>query len=178
MKYFEELAAAISNLEVSSVIKFAEYLRKCSENNGMVYVAGNGGSASISDHFVCDYNKGTLKEESNNPYKAICLNSSLALLSALNNDFEEKLGFSWQIEHFSTENDIFIAISSSGNSKNLINAIQSAKKKNVFTISLTGMDGGIISQLTNFNINVKSFKYGVIEDMHMAILHSIRQELI
>lgn len=178
MKYFQDLVNSISDLEIKKINKLAELLSTCSSSNGIIYVAGNGGSASISDHFVCDFNKANLNESPNNPFRAVSLNSSMSLLSALNNDFEERMAFAWQIEHFCSRQDIFLAISSSGNSVNLINAINSAKKKKMTTLSLTGMGGGKISTLTDFNITVNSNRYGVIEDTHMAILHSIRQEIL
>lgn len=175
MEYKNQLIEALTSLPDKSLFRLAKLFQECSEANGIIYVAGNGGSATIADHFVCDYNKSSVHGSPFSKRKAFCFDHSLALTSALHNDFSDKEVFSWQVNHFCNTNDLFVAISSSGNSKNLINAIATAKGLGIQTISLTGMEGGEIRKSSNYNLHVESNNYGIIEDCHMSALHLICQ---
>ncbi len=178
MGYFQEVVAALESLQIDQVKEINRRLQECSQNNGIIYIAGNGGSATIADHFACDYNKTELNAPPNRTYRAISLSHSMSLTSALNNDFQTKEVFAWQVEHFCRDNDLLFVISSSGNSQNLVSAVIIAKDLGVLTISLTGMKGGAIKPITDYNINIESSNYGVIEDVHMSILHQICQTRI
>ena len=175
MGYFQEVVVALESIQIDVVKEINRRLQKCSQNDGIIYIAGNGGSATIADHFACDYNKTELNALPNQTYRAISLSHSMSLTSALNNDFETKEVFAWQVKHFCRENDLLFVISSSGNSQNLVSAVKTAKLLGVTTISLTGMNGGAIKPISDYNINIESSNYGVIEDVHMSILHQICQ---
>lgn len=176
MKYFEEIMQILENMEPEAIENVLKQFIKCSMNGGTIYVAGNGGSATIADHFVCDFNKATHSEVPGHKFKAVTLQHSMALTSALNNDFDSKEVFAWQVKHFCSNRDVFLAISSSGKSMNILNAINAANDAGVFTISFTGMDGGGVKTASKLNLNIASDNYGVIEDCHMIILHSICQD--
>jgi len=142
-----------------------------------VYIFGNGGSAAIADHFCCDYNKG-IYYDTGLKTKAISLASNGPLTSAISNDFSYSQVFSRQLEFlgdgsFATA----IAISSSGNSLNIIEGLRQAKKKNMSTMALVGFDGGQVvrDKLADCIVHVKSNNYGIVEDSHMGILHSLIQ---
>jgi phosphoheptose isomerase len=142
-----------------------------------VYIFGNGGSAAIADHFCCDYNKG-IYYDTGLKAKAISLSSNGPLNSAISNDFSHSQLFSRQLDFlgdgsFATA----IAISSSGNSLNIIEGLRQAKKKNMTTMAFVGFDGGQVVQdkLADCIVHIKSNNYGVVEDSHMAILHSLIQ---
>lgn len=142
-----------------------------------VYIFGNGGSAAIADHFCCDYNKG-IYYDTGLKAKAISLSSNGPLNSAISNDFSYSHVFARQLEFlddgsFATA----IAVSSSGNSLNITEGLKEAKKKNMTTMAFVGFDGGQVvrDKLADCIVHVKSNNYGVVEDAHMAILHSLIQ---
>jgi phosphoheptose isomerase len=178
MRYFEEIISILKELKNEDIQIIAERFNQCSQNGGTVYIAGNGGSAAIADHFACDYNKAAHNEKPEQNFRAVTLQHSMSLSSALNNDFESKEVFAWQVKHFCRESDVFLGISSSGKSMNILNAIHAANANGIFSISLTGMNGGPIKTASKLNLNIESYNYGVIEDCHMSILHSICQNRV
>jgi len=142
-----------------------------------IYIFGNSGSAAIADHFCCDYNKG-IYYDTGLKTKAISLSSNGPLNSAISNDFSYSHLFARQLEFlddgsFATA----IAISSNGNSLNIIEGLKEAKKKNMTTMAFVGFDGGQVlrDKLADCIVHVKSNNYGVVEDAHMAIIHSLIQ---
>ena len=161
------------NLDENKVNKLCKLIISISKKN-RVYCIGNGGSASISNHFVCDLVKGMNYKKK---FNMISLSSNIEIISAISNDISYEEIFSFQIAKYGEKNDLLIAISSSGKSKNIINAIKEAKKKSMTVVSLTGFNGGNALKLSDFNININSNNYGVIEDMHSFIMHSICQKL-
>jgi D-sedoheptulose 7-phosphate isomerase len=144
-----------------------------------VYIMGNGGSAAVADHWVCDYMKG-INEDTKiyPPVKAISLVSNGPLLTALANDMGYENIFSKQLEYYRCgSGDVVLAISASGNSKNVVNGIRKARYLGALTIALTGFDGGEAAIAADINIHVPSDNYGVVEDIHMMVLHSISQRI-
>ena len=161
------------NLEDDKIKKLCKLIEKVSKKN-RIYCVGNGGSASISNHFVCDLVKGKNYKKK---FKMISLSSNIEIITAVSNDIQYENIFSFQISKYAEKNDLLIAISSSGKSKNIINAIKEAKKKLMTVVSLTGFNGGTTLKLSDLNININSNNYGVIEDMHSFIMHTICQKL-
>ena len=160
-------------LDEFKVIEICKIISKILKKN-TVFCIGNGGSASISNHFVCDLVKGFNYKKK---FSMISLSSNIEMITAISNDISYEDIFSFQISKYAKKGDLLFAISSSGKSKNIINAIKEAKKKSIKTISLTGFDGGVAMKLSDYNINIDSKNYGVIEDMHSFIMHAICQHL-
>ena len=110
-------------------------------------------------------------------FNLISLSNNIEIITAISNDNSYEEIFSFQLSKYGVKNDLLIAISSSGNSKNIIKAMKIAKKIGIKTISLTGFNGGQAKKLADININVSSKNYGVIEDTHSFIMHSVTQIL-
>lgn len=161
------------NLNEEKINDICKLIIKKSKKN-RVYCIGNGGSASISNHFVCDLVKG---ENYNKRFNMVSLTSNIEIITAISNDIKYEDIFSFQLSKYANNKDLLIAISSSGKSKNIIKAIKMAKKKQMNVVSLTGFNGGETSKISDININVRSNNYGVIEDIHSFIMHSICQKL-
>lgn len=141
-----------------------------------VVVFGNGGSAAIADHFCCDFVKG-VRTDTNLTPRCTSLASNGPLVSALANDINYNQVFSEQILYHNPS--LAIAVSSSGNSKNILNALQIARGSNIKTVALVGFDGGEVlkTNAADAIIHVKADNYGIVEDCHMMILHSLIQKI-
>lgn len=174
-----------------------EMITECYKNNGKLLICGNGGSASDSLHIVGELMKSFIlprKLESEYVEKinelfpekaeyfienlqgtlpAISLVSETALTTAYSNDNSADLCFAQQVLGHGNNNDILIAISTSGNSKNVIYASQIAKIKNMEVISLTGRDGGKLKKLSDININVEEQETFIIQEYHLPIYHTL-----
>lgn len=171
--YFMELRDAQQGMDLKPLGAAIELIRN---TLGRIYVAGNGGSASISDHLCCDFTKGTYSPESPG-IKTYSLVSNTAMLTALANDFSYEDSLSKQIEMYATPTDLLILISSSGNSVNVVRACQAAQAKWMKVIALTGFNGGKLAQICDVNLHVPSTNYGIVEDTHQSLMHIMSQLL-
>lgn len=172
-EYFEELRYTLAKLHTPSME--TAYQRAAISDH--LYIFGNGGSAAIANHWVCDFMKG-VNEDTDRKVKATSLSSNIPLITAIANDLGYDQIFSKQLEYLQpTRDDVVIAISASGNSKNIIRALEKANELGVHTIALTGFYGGIASAIANTNVHVPVYNYGIVEDIHMMILHAISQRI-
>lgn len=131
-----------------------------------VFVCGNGGSAATAEHFTNDlFSKGI---------RAICLNSNTSIMTMIANDFGYEQVFSKQLELYANFSDLLIVISASGNSDNIVDALEVA---NCTSFALLGMDGGRAKYIADHKIMIKSKDYGKIEDEHMKIVHKVKDLL-
>jgi len=175
--YTTNIISALSRVDTQKVEEACDLIR--SNLYAPVFVFGNGGSAAIAEHFTVDYNKGIWQDTKINT-RAISLVSNVSLLTALANDTNYAFVFSKQIDSYNPNgNGLAIAISSSGNSPNILNGLEAAKRNNIKSIALVGFDGGNVksNNLADVIIHVKKYNYGIVEDTHMVILHSIIQKL-
>lgn len=141
-------------------------------NADRILICGNGGSAATAMHMATDFEK-------NLNLKAYSLVSNIALMTAYSNDFEYDDIFALQLYKFDlTNQDLVIAISGSGNSQNVINAINYANTLGAKTLSFTGYDGGMLRQISNYNINVPLDNMQMIEDIHSMLNHIIVYSLM
>jgi len=151
-----------------------------------IYVCGNGGSAAIAEHLACDCVKGVATDSKNDfALNVVSLSSNLPMISAIANDigydevFSKQLQWlSWNLKDFGNyASDTLIVISSSGNSSNIIKAIEKAKERGMNTVAIVGFDGGKAKELANWTIHIPSDNYGIIEDASQAIMHFMAQEM-
>jgi len=160
----------ISEENIEEIKDISNILDECREKQNTIYVVGNGGSGSTASHFVSDLLKTSILE--NTPrFRAISLTDNIPVLSAWANDTSYENIFVGQLENFLQSNDVVIAISGSGNSPNVINAIKYANNQGIQTISFTGKDGGALARLTKINLTIPSFDMLTIETMHLLICH-------
>lgn len=145
-------------------------------NTRKIYVCGNGGSAAIANHLTCDCMKG-VATDCHKTLNVTSLACNVPLITAIANDIGYDDVFSSQVEWQGNKWDTLIAISSSGNSPNILKAINKAKEKGMRSIAITGFDGGKAADLADFSLHIKSDNYGVIEDVSQSIMHYIAQTL-
>jgi D-sedoheptulose 7-phosphate isomerase len=153
--------------------KILQVLKESVRNKQKIFVAGNGGSAALAMHYVCDFSKGANQDWSQNfkRYQAICLSSNIGYMTAISNDAHYDDVFREQLINLASKNDILILISSSGNSKNIIRAAEFAKQKGLITIGITGFEGGRLKQLCDYSAHIKHNMYEVCEDIHAIFGH-------
>lgn len=153
------------------VLLFFEVLLKTLEDKKKVYIFGNGGSASDAQHFAAEL-VGRFEKERNG-YPVIALNTDSSTLTAISNDYGFEMVFAKQVDSICESGDLLIGITTSGNSKNIINAFSLAKKKSVSTIALTGNKGGEIKKFADLSVIVPSSRTCRIQECHIFILHFI-----
>ena len=174
--YYETLRLVINNIDLNKLSSIAKIIEKKIINNNNIFVAGNGGSAAIANHMLCDFNKG-IKISSKMKFKPkiISLSNSVELITAISNDISYNLIFSSQLENYYKKGDCLICFSSSGQSKNIINVMKLAKKKKITTILFQGF--GKLNKKINPDhyINLKHENYGITEDIFQSIMHVISQ---
>lgn len=167
--YFDYLKVLIDKLSIENVSKFIELILETRENNKTIFFIGNGGSASTASHFVNDISLGSRQFEK--PFRAISLCDNQAVITAIGNDDGYENIFLQQLQTQAKAGDVVVAISASGNSPNIIKAINWAKDNDLTTVGLSAFDGGMLAKLSNLNIHVptKIGEYGPAEDLHMVI---------
>lgn len=174
--YFSNTQKIITSLDMIQINKLVEIIDKVRKNSKILYIAGNGGSASTASHFAADLGVGSLARA--NPVKAISLCDNLSVITAISNDFEYELIFEKQLKLLGEAGDLLIVISASGNSKNLVQAIKVAQAMGITIFSLTGFDGGKVKKITsdnNIHIPTSIGEYGLVEDTHLAICHVVTE---
>ena len=174
--YTELIVAGLRQVSEEALQEVIQTLEQCANEGGVAYVVGNGGSSAIGEHLCCDWTKGT-HCEGTATIKTMSLTSNVALLTALSNDFGYEVGLSKQIEYFITKRDVLLAISSSGNSENIINAVVAAKERGARVIGFTGFSGGRLKELADYSLHVPIQHYGAVEDAHQMLMHSIAQSV-
>lgn len=144
-------------------------------NGGKILFAGNGGSAADAQHFAAEL-VGRYKKERKG-YPAIALTTDTSILTAWTNDYEYDTVFSRQIEALGKKGDVFVGISTSGNSKNIIKAVEEARKQGIKVVLFLGKDGGVLGKEGDVSLIVPSQNTPRIQEVHMLFLHSICEEL-
>ena len=148
------------------------WMTSISNHRNNIYTIGNGASASIAQHWACDYTKGC-KNGGLRP-RVISLAANIPLMTAIANDISYDDVYSFQLDALGQEGDVLVAISSSGNSPNVVKAIETAKSLKMKTIALTGFSpNNKCAQLANISLHVAIEEYEATEDVHQAIMHMI-----
>jgi D-sedoheptulose 7-phosphate isomerase len=170
---------ALQNLDIKSVERIALEILSLKNSGGTLYLAGNGGSSSTASHFVNDITKATSKETSRPSIKVTCLTDNISLITAISNDISYDEIFRFQIDGNITDKDLLIVISASGNSENLVKAVDYCKSNGVKTIGFLGFDGGILLKKIDDYLLIKSNigDYGLVENIHLTVCHMISEFL-
>lgn len=168
--YISQIQKNLINIDISKIENLVELLQDARSRGTTVFTMGNGGSASTASHWVNDLVKGASYEKTNR-FKVICLNDSISTVSAYSNDVGYEFSLEEPLKNFLQANDLVIAISGSGNSENVIRAINYAKTLGANTVALTGRDGGKLGKIVDLEIRVNESHMGRIEDLHMMITH-------
>ena len=167
------LSESFKGIDFKVLDEVVEALIESSKNFSTIYTCGNGGSSSIAEHLVCDFVKGISTNTILQPRVFSLL--STPILTATANDISYDEVFSHQLERYGRSNDLLLSISSSGNSENIVRAIQKAKSMGILTISFVGFDGGRVKEESDLSIHIAVNNYGLAEDSHHILMHILAQ---
>jgi D-sedoheptulose 7-phosphate isomerase len=170
--YKASLLEAIDAIDLEKVNQAIEWFHEAREAGSHIFVCGNGGSASTASHFACDIVKGASFERASR-FRIMALTDQLPTLTAYANDVGYDSVFVEQLKNFAETGDLFLAISGSGNSPNVLRAMEHANAAGCRTIALTGRDGGKLAPMAQLSIQVPVPHMGRIEDAHMVVCHMI-----
>jgi D-sedoheptulose 7-phosphate isomerase len=175
-RYLKELLDKVDSRRVHQVI---ECFLRARANDKMIYFAGNGGSAATASHFAQDLSEVGRKIKGKG-FRTQSINDNVAALTAIGNDYGYENIFSMQIQYNFNAEDVLVVISASGNSPNVVKAVQLAKEKGGITVGLVGFTGGKLAELCDHVIHIKSGKgeYGPVEDLHLVLDHMITSYFI
>jgi D-sedoheptulose 7-phosphate isomerase len=170
--YKDQLFRTIESINLNQVEEAIRILGEARAAGRHIFVCGNGGSASTASHFACDMVKGASFQRPER-FRIMALTDSLPTLTAYSNDVSYECVFVEQLKNFAQPGDVLMAISGSGNSPNVLRAVEYANSIGCRTIALSGRDGGKLGPLAQLNIQVTEPHMGRIEDAHMIIAHMI-----
>jgi D-sedoheptulose 7-phosphate isomerase len=174
LSYKQKLTSLINDIDERTIQSVIDLFEENYSKGKKIYIIGNGGSAATGSHMVNDLGVG-LARRGIRYFDIECLSDNTSVCTALANDIGYEHIFSMQLKNKISADDLLIAISCSGNSANIINAVTYAKEQKTKIIGLTGFDGGELKQLSdiNFHIDTKKNEYGLVEDLHMIFDHMI-----
>jgi D-sedoheptulose 7-phosphate isomerase len=174
--YLTQLKEVLDRFSHERFSEIASELVSAYDKERHIFIMGNGGSGSTASHFACDINKGTCFDM-DRKFKVICLNDNIPTMLAYANDLAYHSVFVEQLKNFLQSGDVVIGISGSGNSENVIRAIDFAKEKGARTIGLTGFDGGKLARIVDIPFVVDINDMQKVEDVHMIVVHILMQYL-
>jgi D-sedoheptulose 7-phosphate isomerase len=172
--YFNILKKTIDEIPMEKVERIVEMILEAYQNSKYVFIMGNGGSASTASHFACDLGKGTICEGKRR-FRVVCLNDNIPLMTALSNDFGYDRVFVEQLMNLVNPGDLVISITASGNSPNILTAVQYAKDQGAKAIGFIGFGGGKLKEIVDEHIIIANTNYGQVEDVHLILSHAISQ---
>ena len=172
--YAEEMSRAAKTIDAAALDQAAAVLLDAYLCGARMFSCGNGGSASIANHMQCDHVKGIRTDTGLTPH-VLSLSSNVELLTAIANDAGYENVFVYQLQSQSEPGDVLTVVSSSGRSPNIVRALAWARDHGLHTIAVTGFDGGAAKHLAEVSIHVDCTNYGIVEDLHQAIMHALAQ---
>jgi D-sedoheptulose 7-phosphate isomerase len=172
--YFEQLKIAAASVDRAALSQAADRLEAAYAKGATLYVCGNGGSAAISNHLICDHLK-LIRTDTDLVPRVVSLSTNIETITAIANDISYDDVFVYQLESLGRKDDVLMTISSSGDSENVVRAATWAKENGLGMIALTGFAGGRTATIADINVHVQSDNYGVIEDVHQSVMHMLAQ---
>jgi len=172
--YYARLAAASATIMPDAIAAAGDLLLSTIDAGKRIYSCGNGGSAAIANHLVCDCLKGIRTNTAIKP-KVYSLSTTVETITAIVNDIGSEEMFSFQLSSLGEGGDLLIAISSSGASPNIIKALQLARTMGMKTIAMTGFAGGEAVKIADVSLHVDCENYGIVEDLHQSLMHILAQ---
>lgn len=171
-QYVNGQKAALDSIPVESVAKLVALLQKALREDRQIFVFGNGGSAANASHFVTDLGKGS-SDKIGKRFRCLSLNDNVSWLTALGNDYAYEDVFVRQLSNFARRGDVALVMSVSGNSPNVVRAVEWAEKNGLTTIALVGKKRGRLAEIASEVVVIDSEHYGRVEDAHMGICHML-----
>ena len=175
--YFSRLSETLDKLDVQVIEQMAELLLQARDRENTIFIIGNGGSAATASHVTGDFLKG-ISYELEKRFRVMCLSDNVSGLTAISNDLGYEDIFVEQLKVFLKKDDLVIGISGSGNSVNVVKAMEYARRKGAGTIAMCGYKGGKIKELADLVIHVPIHDMEITEDIHVIIFHAVKQMLI
>ena len=169
-EYYDREIRVLQSLNYDEINDAINVILQTYKNDGIIYVCGNGGSAATASHMQNDFNKG-ISEYVEKKFNFYCLNDNVSTLMAVANDIGYEEVFRFQLLNKITKKDLFIGISGSGNSKNVLNAAEYAKERGALVIGMTGYGGGKLRKMADYCMHVNENDMQIAEDMHMTFDH-------
>ncbi|MBQ7464228.1 MAG: SIS domain-containing protein [Lachnospiraceae bacterium] len=169
-EYIRKEIEVLQSLDRKSIAKALDKLTEAWENERDIYIFGNGGSSATASHFENDFNKG-VSEPLEKKFRFHCLNDNMSTVMAVANDLGFEEVFRFQLVNRVKKDDIIMAISGSGNSKNVLNAVEYAKERGAYIIGITGYNGGKLMGLSDLNLHADINSMQITEDIHMMFDH-------
>jgi D-sedoheptulose 7-phosphate isomerase len=174
--YFEHYAEAASSINQTKLAEAANVLLTAYKNLNTLYVCGNGGSASISNHLACDHGK-LLATDTDLQPRIQSLSTNIEVITAIANDISYDQIFVHQLKLIANPGDVVMTVSSSGDSENVVLAAKWAREFGLDVIAMTGFSGGRTAKIASVNLHVNGDNYGIIEDVHQSLMHLLGQYL-
>jgi D-sedoheptulose 7-phosphate isomerase len=175
--YFSEVQKLLDAVPFDDVHRVVDALVKANEAGKTVFICGNGGSAATATHFGCDLAKRT-KLDGQPRFKVVALTDNNAIMTAISNDISYDEVFSEQLLPLVNEGDVVIGISGSGNSRNVLRALEVAREAKAVTVGFSGYDGGKLKPAVDISVHVPSFNMAMVEDVHLMLEHAICEKLL
>ena len=175
-EYIERLKKTLDSLDLSEIEDFTNAVINAFENNNQIFIFGNGGSASTASHFACDINKGC-SNGNEKRFKVISLTDNIPIMLAYANDVSYDDVFLEQLKNYLNIGDVVIGISGSGNSINVLRAVEYCNQKGNITIGITGFNGGVLKKLAKISVNANVNDMQISEDIHMIVVHILMKKL-
>jgi len=175
-EYFYKLKKTIDLISKEELSQLINILVSAKDAGKTIFIMGNGGSAATASHYCCDFNKGVSLGQ-DKMFKFICLNDNVPTMMAYSNDISYDEVFVGPLRNFLNEGDYVIGISGSGNSMNVIKALEFANGKGAITIGLTGFSGGKVMNLCKYNVHIPIDDMQITEDLHMVLDHCMMKIL-
>lgn len=169
-KYIQEEKAVIDSLDINVINEIMNEIKLSQERGSTIYICGNGGSAATASHYCCDFNKGVSGECERNT-NFVCLSDNIPTMMAIANDISYDEIFSYQLKNRLRPGDLLFVISGSGNSKNIVRAMEVGKEKGNKIIGLCGYSGGKVKEMSNICLHVNINNMQIVEDLHMMLDH-------
>ena len=176
-RYLQQQKAALDSIPHDTVSRLVERFRVALAEDRQIFVFGNGGSAANASHFATDLGKGSsdklVSQGGRRRFRVLSINDNVSWITALGNDYAYEDVYVRQLENYARAGDIAMAMSVSGNSPNVVKAMEWAKRAGVFTIALVGGRRGRLAEIADVPVVIDSHHYGRVEDAHMAICHML-----
>ena len=174
--YLESLAAVLDSLDRGSIDRAISLIKAAWQDRRKIFVCGNGGSALTASHYVNDWNKMAFLS-TGRPFRGHCLSDNIGLLTAYSNDISYEDVYREQLKNLMDQEDLVVAISGSGNSENVIRAIEYANENGAVTLGICGYDGGRLRRIAKHSLWVQSFDMQFCEDVHFVFGHMVMKSL-
>jgi D-sedoheptulose 7-phosphate isomerase len=171
-EYFKKQQDTLASIPAGPVAEIIEKFKEALANDRQIFVVGNGGSAANASHFITDLGKGS-SDKTYRRFRCLSLNDNVAWMTALGNDYSYEEVFSRQLANFGRRGDILFMMSVSGNSPNLVKALEQAHELGMYVISLVGGKVGILGEKSDLPVVIDDLHYGRVEDAHMGICHVV-----